>query len=64
MIHTIKEYDDRIASLEKERDRLLAYLADTKICLNTANRLDLADLQRALNAAISMCRLALRNEDP
>ena len=64
MIHTIKEYDDRIASLEKERDSLLTYLAGIKICLNTANRLDLADLQRALNAAISMCRLALRNEDP
>ena len=62
--HVIAEYDRRILALVEERDRLLSYLGDIKACLNTANRLDLDDMQRAMNAAISMCRLALRNEEP
>jgi hypothetical protein len=47
-----------------ERDRLLAYIGDIRTCLNTTNLLDIADMQRGLNAAVSMCRLALRNEQP
>jgi len=62
--HVIAEYDRRILALETERDRLLSYVGDIKTCLNTGNRLDLADMQRAINSAVSMCRLALRNEDP
>jgi ferritin-like protein len=63
MIHTIKAYDDRITALERERDRLLSYLHDIRICINTANRLDLDDMQRALNSAVSMCHLAIKGND-
>ena len=62
--HVIAEYDRRILELVVERDRLLSYVADIKTCLNTTNLLDIDDMQRGLNAAVSMCRLALRNEDP
>ena len=63
-LHVIQEYDLRITALEAERDRLLAYLRDIKTCLNTGNRLDINDMQRTINSAVSMCRLALRNEAP
>ena len=62
--HIIAEYDRRILALETERDRLLSYVGDIKTCLNTGNRLDLADMQRTINSAVSMCRLTLRNEEP
>ena len=62
--HVIAEYDKRILALVEERDRLLSYLTDIKVCLATSSRIDITDMQRAMNAAISMCRLALRNEDP
>ena len=62
--HVIAEYDRRILALETERDRLLSCVGDIKTCLNTGNRLDLADMQRTINSAVSMCRLALRNEQP
>jgi hypothetical protein len=63
VIHAIKEYDQRIEQLVHERDRLLSYLHDIKVCLHTGNRLDLDDMQRALNSAVTMCHLAIKGND-
>ena len=61
--HIIAEYDKRILDLTAERDRLLSYLHDIRVCINTANRLDLDDMQRALNSAVTMCHLAIKGND-
>ena len=61
--HIIAEYDAMIAKLEAERDRLLSYIKDIKIAINTANRLDINDMQRALNSAVTMCHLAVKGND-
>ena len=58
-LHVIQEYDLRITALEAERDRLLAYLRDIRTCLHTG-KLDINDMQRTINAAISITDLALK----
>ena len=60
-LHVIQEYDLRITALEAERDRLLGFLKDIKTCLNTG-KLDINDMQRTINAAVSIADLALKGE--
>ena len=60
-LHTIAAYDKRILALEAERDRLLAYLKDIRTCLHTG-KLDINDMQRTINAAVSIADLALKGE--
>ena len=60
-LHVIQEYDLRITALEAERDRLLGFLKDIRACLHTG-KLDINDMQRTINAAISITDLALKGE--
>ena len=60
-LHTIAAYDKRILALEAERDRLLGFLKDIRACLHTG-KLDINDMQRTINAAVSIADLALKGE--